>query len=332
MHVKISIIIPVYNAEIYLSRCIDSVLDQTYSNFELILINDGSTDSSLELCMEYANIDQRITVINQNNKGPATARNAGLKKAKGAYIGFVDADDFVEKEMYFDMMSIASNRNLDIVVCNFKVYDAEGDYNIIKNNLPYEAELNPAEIKEFFLKPYYGGFKGIIPSLCNKLYKKSFLEEHHLKIDENRVRAEDYWFNFYAFGYAQSAYAVDKAYYHYYNNQGSVMKTLRENQFDLFLKTREELLHQNNKVYQFTIDNKAFGKEFIENSNEFILFAILHHKKGLAQKTLRNKEFLKAYKNFEPDRFHTQLIKLALQLKQFAFAYTVYKVWSKRVN
>ena len=110
------------------------------------------------------------------------------------------------------------------------------------------------------------------------------------------------------------------------------MKTLRENQFDLFLKTREELLHQNNKVYQFTIDNKAFGKEFIENSNEFILFAILHHKKGLAQKTLRNKEFLKAYKNFEPDRFHTQLIKLALQLKQFAFAYTVYKVWSKRVN
>lgn len=328
---KISIIIPVYNAQDRLRKCIDSVLTQTYTDLELILVNDGSTDASLQICKEYADKDQRIEVVDQTNQGPAVARNTGLELAKGDYIGFVDADDFIENRMYQDMLNYAMEYNTDIVMCNFKVYNSKNHYELIKNKLPYGQPMNQSEIKTFLLQPYYGGFKGIIPSLCNKLYKRDFLNKHHLKIDETRVRAEDYWFNFYAFGLAETAYAIDKAYYHYYNNKGSVMKSLRENQFDLFLKTREELI-QNNKTFDFEINHKAFDKEFIENTNEFILFALLQHKNELVNKTLKNREFLKAYQNFEADKWHTQLIKLALQFKQYALAKMVYRVWSKKVR
>jgi glycosyltransferase involved in cell wall biosynthesis len=329
--VKTTIIIPVYNVESNLSECLDSLLAQTYTDYELILVNDGSTDASLQICKHYAAKDRRIKVIDQSNKGPAAARNTGLESAKGDYVGFVDADDFVENRMYQDMVTIAEQLKADVVMCNFKVYSSKNNYELIKNDLPYGELMNSSQIKKYLLQPYYGGHKGIIPSLCNKLYRRSFLNTHNLKIDETRVRAEDYWFNFYALGLAKSVYAIDKSYYHYYNNKGSVMKSFRENQFDLFLKTREELI-QNNKTFQFEIDRKAFDKEFVENTNEFILFAILHQKNELVDKTLRNEEFLKAYQNFTSDKWHTRLIKLALGYKQRWIAKLIYKVWSKKVK
>ena len=102
----ISIIVPVYNAEKYLSRCIDSILRQTFADFELILVNDGSSDKSKEICEKYLESDPRIKLINQENSGVSAARNTGLDNASGEYIGFVDSDDFIEKNMYEELYNI----------------------------------------------------------------------------------------------------------------------------------------------------------------------------------------------------------------------------------
>ena len=114
---KISIIVPVYKVESYLSRCIDSILAQTYQNFELILVDDGSPDYCGEICDNYAEKDDRIKVIHQPNRGVSAARNASLDLATGDYIGFVDSDDYISINMYSDMIKLLEVNGLDIIIC-----------------------------------------------------------------------------------------------------------------------------------------------------------------------------------------------------------------------
>ena len=115
---KISIIIPVYNTENYIEKCIDSIIKQTYSNIEIFLINDGSTDNSLNICKKYEIIDKRINVIDIKNKGVSNARNIGLNLCKGNYITFIDSDDFVEKDYIKTMYNKIKENNVDVVISN----------------------------------------------------------------------------------------------------------------------------------------------------------------------------------------------------------------------
>lgn len=130
---KISIIVPVYKVESYLSRCIDSILAQTYQNFELMLVDDGSLDRCGEICDNYAKKDDRIKVIHQPNRGVSAARNAGLDLATGDYIGFVDSDDYISINMYSDMIKLLEVNGLDIIICTafvvkgYKVKGSTGD-------------------------------------------------------------------------------------------------------------------------------------------------------------------------------------------------------------
>src|SRR5699024_4494271 len=122
----ISVIVPVYNVEKYVRRCIDSICGQTYSNLEIILIDDGSTDSSGKICDEMAAKDGRISVIHQENKGLSQARNAGLDQAKGEYIAFVDSDDYLSLNMYECLLKSLKENNADVVRCAIKnVYEGE---------------------------------------------------------------------------------------------------------------------------------------------------------------------------------------------------------------
>src|ERR1035437_5330472 len=115
----ISIIVPIYNIERYLSKCIDSILVQTFINFELILVNDGSTDNCGKIINEYAQKDSRIVVIHKKNGGVSSARNAGLDLAQGEYIGWVDADDYIATDMYETLYHLAIDYNADISECNY---------------------------------------------------------------------------------------------------------------------------------------------------------------------------------------------------------------------
>ncbi|MFV0198753.1 glycosyltransferase [Empedobacter falsenii] len=329
MRLKISVIIPVYNAEKYLDQCLQSVLNQSFTNFELILINDGSKDRSGEICDTYAGKDQRIKVFHQQNAGPAKARNTGIKIARGEYITFVDADDTIEKEYYGDMMKIADQLHPDILISNVKL---PGKKSIANTSFPKDVLLKSNQIKEKILSSYYGGNLSQIPSLWNKLYKKTFIHMNNLLIDETRVRAEDYWFNFYAFKNAETCYAIDKTYYNYNTAvDNSVMKTFRKDQFQGFLRTRNELEH-NNQELKIKINQTRWDTEFINNSNEFILMCYKNKRYDIVKKILKDKEFKKAIKNYRPVNLHTKIIKKAQLLHLRFVSKLVYKVWSIKLN
>ena len=115
MKATISIIVPIYNVERYLVQCIDSILNQTYKEIQVILVDDGSTDSSGKICDEYRQKDNRIVVIHQENKGLVAARKEGLKKSAGEYVGFVDGDDYIEPQMYARLLAIMESTEADIV-------------------------------------------------------------------------------------------------------------------------------------------------------------------------------------------------------------------------
>ena len=141
-HQIISVIIPVYNSANYISRCVESVLDQTYCNWQMILVDDGSKDKSLEICQKYANEDNRINVIHQENAGPGIARNAGIAKASGNYVVFIDSDDYIEKD-YFQLLS---KHDEDVVFINVRDVDDDGrvlkeDFMAKNKNLSMETIL-----------------------------------------------------------------------------------------------------------------------------------------------------------------------------------------------
>lgn len=166
----ISIIVPVYNVEKYLKRCTQSILNQTYKSLELILINDGSTDSCPQICDELAEQDSRIRVIHQKNAGLAAARNAGIEAALGEYIGFVDSDDYVSKDMYQELLTALEENDADMSVCNFK-YVGERETDFYDNtNLPIQDDVLTG--MEVITKKLESDKNWYWVIACNKLYKR----------------------------------------------------------------------------------------------------------------------------------------------------------------
>lgn len=163
----ISIIVPVYNMEKYLKKCLNSLVKQTYKNIEIICVNDGSTDNSSKILENYQNkYPKLIKVINKKNGGLSDARNAGIKKAKGDYIGFVDSDDWVELDMFEKMYSYAKEKKLDVVVCDTIMEFKENNY-VLKSNLGYSTE----DIRNYILS---------YPMACTRLIKKElFTKDYH---------------------------------------------------------------------------------------------------------------------------------------------------------
>lgn len=312
-----------------------SVLNQSHANIEFILVNDGSTDSSGILCDEYAKTDARIRVIHQKNKGLPGARNSGLKVAQGDYIGFIDPDDKIDPDMVQDFVKIAQEQKTDVICSNITQY-AKGNvtFSTLRNNLPYEKALLASDIKEHLLQPYYGGYMGIIPSACTKMYNRFFLNEHSLLFDESLQRAEDYWFNFYVFQRAKSVYVLDESYYHYYSNTGSVIRSLRESQFELFLKSRNKLLRENESL-NCKVNWNKLNTDLFNNVNEFILLYIRNksvadsYKKML--KILKHPEFQQAASNNTVLTLHAKLIKKIIKMQTYFMAYPVYWYWSKKI-
>jgi len=143
---KISVIVPVYNVEKYVAKCIDSIINQSYNNVELIIINDGSTDRSRDICDDYSNKDERIILINQEHQGIAATRNTGLDIADGDYIGFVDSDDWVGSDMFYTLYNNAITYDADISMCNFYYVHQDGEYS------PYSNPSEGIKVLEGFYK------------------------------------------------------------------------------------------------------------------------------------------------------------------------------------
>jgi glycosyltransferase involved in cell wall biosynthesis len=187
---KISIIVPIYNVEKYLSKCIDSILAQTFSDFELILVNDGSPDNCGEICDKYGEKDERIKVIHKENGGLSSARNAGIKMATGIYLGFIDSDDYIDEKMYEILYLNAVNHSSDVVVCDFlKVSEGEC---LLNSKSELEIDVlhftNKQALEQLYISEKEQRVKWVIA--CNKLYKRSLFD--HLEFKLNRLYEDEF--------------------------------------------------------------------------------------------------------------------------------------------
>lgn len=185
----ISIIVPIYNVEKYLSRCIDSIVQQSYQDLELILVDDGSPDGCGVICDRYAEKDPRINVIHQKNAGVSAARNAGLSCATGQWIGFVDPDDYIAMDMYQEMIDAMETTDAELVVCGYDYVDEDGK---IDEQRRYPIAENEFLTQEQLMSRFSDMPPSIRLGVCNKLFKNNLL--HDLKFMEGLHSSEDVLF------------------------------------------------------------------------------------------------------------------------------------------
>ena len=210
----LSIIVPVYNSEKYLCECLNSILEQTFTDFEVICVDDGSTDSSLNILREYEKKDGRVIVISQENKGPSASRNAGMKVAKGKYLTFVDSDDYIEKETYD--VALSKMDNVDIVVFGVNVF---GD--VLKERRSLDKK---------YYKIKYKGYtvlnnkivRNIDCSTCNKIFRRNTIADNNISFPEG-LHYEDAEFYWKYILNCQSAYFIDQHFYNYRRHFNSIM-------------------------------------------------------------------------------------------------------------
>lgn len=227
--VKVSVIVPVYNVEDHVARTIESLLVQTFHDFELIVINDGSKDDSLKVCESYAAKDQRIKVINQPNAGSGMARNRGLAAAQGDYIYFADADDYVDPDLLKDNLRIAETNKADLVVFGHfdEVISVKGKVKR-KENKPLHHDM---ATRRAFRMNFEGYYQSSADVLWNKLYRKEYLTRHHLLFTNQKV-GEDALFNILVYQEIERVFFNPKAYYHYVQRKGSAVNTYHPLRFE----------------------------------------------------------------------------------------------------
>lgn len=229
----ISIIIPVYNAERYLSQCIESVIAQTFKDWEAILVNDGSKDDSLTICNEYASKNSRIKVIDKPNGGPSSARNRGLDEAQGEYVYFMDADDRIEKnflEVFFNGND--NGDNYDIIFQGFVREFADGR---VEKSFAMDADTSTLTKEEIICRLYKEHVYGW--AWC-KLFRKEIIDKNHLRFDESLRLWEDELFTTEFLKYAKAVKTVNSHLYHYIYYPNSLMQTGNTYLKRLFLSER----------------------------------------------------------------------------------------------
>lgn len=248
----ISIIVPVYNAEAYLEKCLDCLAAQTYSEFEVILVDDGSKDGSHEICDKWSAKDNRFRVIHQENGGAARARNVGLSEAKGEYIGFVDSDDVFEPQLFQTLLEVLKKTDADIVECD---YDKFEDYSAVKHQDCAEFSTKIFE-GEDLMREYLRDrrFRHVI---WNKIYKREIA--CNVRFPEGIICEDENW----TFGVAVAAKRfvhIDAVLYHYYQSVNSVMRQAYSKKRLVCIDAFEERIPYMRKNYPvlYSMANNAF--------------------------------------------------------------------------
>lgn len=284
----ISFIVPIYKAEAYLHYCVDSLLAQTFTNFEVLLIDDGSPDCSGEICDEYAAKDSRVRVIHKGNGGVASARQCGIENTTGEYTIHVDPDDWVEPTMAEELYRNAKDNNADIVICDFYMNYSDGRQKIWKQK---PSSLNPRQILQETIQRQQG-------SCCNKLIRKSYYEQHSIKFEYGINLGEDLLFIVKCLSHNPKISYLGKAFYHYRRNYGkdSYTNTLRVETFNQMIQILNWMKnHLNNEsfekeLYAFSIHTAFAGIRAIDmDSNTYKRFTdkyltmtdLFKHKKSL---------------------------------------------------
>ena len=224
--VQISVIIPVYNAERYLSACLNSIIEQDFKELEIILIDDGSTDSSGKICDEYAKKDSRLRVIHKKNEGVSIARNTGLDNATGKWITFVDADDWIEKDTYKELSLILEKNEPDILIYNY--YDNNKENALYIKTGTFEDKDEIENLKNKIIYPLIENEESAVYSFVwNKIFKKSIIDKNNIrfKMENKKAIFEDGIFCIEALENSNKVEICNKYLYYYRSNSSSAMNS-----------------------------------------------------------------------------------------------------------
>ena len=330
---KVSVIVPVFNTEKYLKRCIDSLINQTLQELEIIMVDDGSKEDCAGLCDELLALDSRIKVIHKKNGGLGYARNTGLENATGEYVGFVDSDDYIEPEMYETLYNASVEYDSDLAISGFCFVGgnmfSEGDEITKKIYFDEYTEFKKEDMNNLLL-----GVIGALPnepddsrygvSVCKNIFKTSLIKEKNLKfMSEREILSEDTIFMIDFIKEAHSAIGIPEAYYCYVRNEGSLSKSYKSDRFIksmIFLDELEKRIGNTIKKeeYQIYLDRliQGFGRilcsqEIMHCKEEKIQYSVLRKKLSQICNHDKIKNALKAYPWYK------------LPVKQAAFAFAM---------
>ncbi len=269
MSPTVSIIVPVYNAEHTIGRCIESILNQEYTDFELLLINDGSTDNSGAICDAYAAKDSRVQVFHKENTGVSASRNLALDRAGGIYLQFLDSDDWITPDATKSLVRTMESGPCDMVISDF--YRVVGERLAQKGDIDDDSMMTREEYAAHMMENPADFYYGV---LWNKLYRRSIVEEHHLRMNPEISWCEDFMFNLEYIRWAETFRAVQIPIYYYVKTKGSLasqsltisqtvkMKRMVFEYYHRFFKTvldEDEYEKCRLKVYRFLLDAAGDG-------------------------------------------------------------------------
>lgn len=326
---KISIILPCYNVEKYIAKSIDSVLAQSYSDFELLAVIDGSPDDSKAIAEEYAIKDNRIKVLNKPNGGLSDARNYGLERANGEYIYFMDSDDWIEPTLLEDNLKIVEEENLDFIIFGYIQDDENTDGELInsKEQVPNIKEWvrgdSNIEIDSHHL--------GLLGYAWNKIYRKSFLDEHKFRFKKGISLVEDILFNAPIYKDSTKLRFNNKAYYHYmFRPVVTLMRTYHPNFWEL-KKMRITAIGSFMDSWDINNRKEVLAYSFINGMRESIHSMFAYKNQLNNSQKINNikemysddisRELIKYYKgNSLKDKIHCFMVKYKLAYTTFVFA------------
>lgn len=318
---EVSIVIPVYNVEKYLNRCIESVINQTFSEIEVIVLNNGSTDNSLNMLKEYVKRDKRIRIIDNDNIGVSEARNIGIMEAKGKYIVFVDSDDWIDSNMIEILYKNISINSCDLVMCTY-VREFENHSKEKLFNLPEVNLYVDNEVKEQLLRKLVGPvgkelanpeYLDALGTVWAKMYKTSILKDKDLRfVDLKEIGSgEDTLFNIYVFNEVNKVILLNKPMYHYWRgNSNSITSRYIPNFVEKrrnYFNYMKDFIKDNNlgNEYEIALNNRictsVLGMGLLEcsKSNNISFFTKIKNIKRI----LREDYIDNAYRNLELENF-----------------------------
>lgn len=299
---KVSIVVPVYNAEKYIKTTVDSILSQTFSDWELLLIDDCSKDNTPIVCRELTQRDRRIIYLRQTeNRGPARVRNIGLDQAKGEYLAFVDSDDTVEPNFLERLLITAEEYVADIVWCNYK--EICGDKVMCREHrLPCNTSISYDTYIRFFFSEQEG-----LGCMWNKLYRREFIVKNKITLNTDRVHGEDWEFNMTCFKCHPMLVAIEDALYNYVRqNNTSVIASYRALDYQTFVmsnKMKEELAREERICY----DKVAMSSKFVHLVIELLL--------KLKRSEVKNKKA--EFKKIVNDEYFRKVIKTGDRIARY---------------
>lgn len=330
---KVSVIIPVYNVEKFLAKCVDSILNQTYSNFEIILVNDGSKDNSLEICRELEAKDDRIVVIDKANEGAGFARNAGLDVATGKYIMFIDSDDWVENNMLEYLVELISVTAAEVAICNYFTEMPDGSGRVV---VPIQFDgdtLVTADITKYIA---ILDDENKFPYLWNRLYIRDIIEANSIRFEKRFVTGQDLDFNLKYFRCVKTCILSNTPLYHYIKHgTGSLCARYKANLYEIVseLNARREKMYKDFGMLKNEEYVTILGKTYVRYVGTCIpnMFRPdapykMKDRRKLLKEILNDSKLREYIKTYVPEDGISKIFKTVVSLNNVTVAIIVYSL------